>query len=74
VVNFSHNACRKRHEELVAGTAKPTPESIPDPDDDVKARIQARKDKEEAIKNTARFTAQQENMNKNGWTSRMRDD
>ena len=74
IVNFSQNACRKRHEELLAGTAKPTPESIPNPDDDVKARIQSRKEKEKVIEDTGRFTAQQENMNKNGWTSRMRDD
>jgi hypothetical protein len=72
-VNFSQNACRKRHEDLQAGTARPTPESIADPDDDVKERIQSRKDKEEAIKETGRFASHSENVDKNGWTSRMRD-
>jgi hypothetical protein len=53
--------------------ARPTPESIADPDDDVKERIQSRKDKEEAIKETGRFASHSENVDKNGWTSRMRD-
>jgi len=73
VVNFSQNACRKRFQDLEAGIAKPTPESIPNPDDDVKARIQSRIDKEEAIKQTARFSTYQENVENNAWTSRMRD-
>jgi hypothetical protein len=73
VVNFSQNACRQRYEDLQAGTAKPTPESIPNPDEDIKARIQSRKDKEEAIREAGRFAAHQENVDKNGWTSRMRD-
>ncbi|KIX03008.1 uncharacterized protein Z518_06558 [Rhinocladiella mackenziei CBS 650.93] len=46
VVNFSQNACRERFQALIDGTAKPTPESIPDPTPEILERIQARKDKE----------------------------
>lgn len=49
VTNFSQNACKVRYEALEKGTAKPTPESILDPDQKIRERIQARKDNEHRI-------------------------
>jgi hypothetical protein len=72
-VNFSQNACRQRFEALQAGTAKPTPESIPNPDAQTLARIQSRRDKEQKIREDARAIAPNaENIERNAWTSRMR--
>jgi hypothetical protein len=55
------------------GSAKPTPESIPDPTPEVLLRIQSRKDKEA---NLAREQPGDDtgraNVEANGWTSRMR--
>lgn len=73
VVNFSQNACRDRFEALQAGTAKPTPESIPNPDEQTLARIQSRRDKERRIREDARSLAPNaDNIEGNAWTSRMR--
>lgn len=47
--NFGQNACLKRFNDLRDGKAKPTPESIADPDEKTLARIQARRDKESRI-------------------------
>lgn len=49
VTNFSQNACKVRYRALEEGTAKPTPESIDDPNQKTLERIQARKDKEQRI-------------------------
>ncbi|RMD43734.1 hypothetical protein DV735_g1395, partial [Chaetothyriales sp. CBS 134920] len=49
VTNFSNNACEKRFLALQAGTAKPTPESIPNPSPAVQARIDARRERERKI-------------------------
>ena len=49
VMNFSQNACRKRYDALLDGSAKPAPESIVNPDEDTMARIQSRKEKENKI-------------------------
>lgn len=49
VTNFGQEACRKRFNDLRNGNAKPTPESIVDPDEKTLARIQARRDKEAKI-------------------------
>lgn len=46
VTNFSHKACRERFERLQNGTAKPTPESVEDPDENVKRRVESRAEKE----------------------------
>jgi DNA replication initiation complex subunit (GINS family) len=46
VTNFSARACEERAKALADGTAKPTLESIPDPDDTIIARIQKRRDGE----------------------------
>ncbi|KPI36684.1 uncharacterized protein AB675_10049 [Cyphellophora attinorum] len=46
VTNFSARACEERARALAEGTAKPTLESIPDPDDTIIARIQKRRDRE----------------------------
>ena len=75
-MNFSQNACRDRFEALHNGTAKPTPESVPDPDEKVKYRIQSRREKEEKIKEDAEqraaHTRREDNIDGNAWTSKMR--
>ena len=76
VVNFSQKACHDRFEALENGTAKPTPESIPDPDGKVMSRIQSRREKEEKIKEDAEQraadTRREDNIDGNAWTSKMR--
>ncbi|EXJ83011.1 hypothetical protein A1O3_06828 [Capronia epimyces CBS 606.96] len=73
VLNFSHKACRERYEALMNGTAKPTPESIPNPTPDIVERIQSRKDKERKIAQDHHMgTNEKENVQANGWTSRRR--
>jgi hypothetical protein len=73
VVNFSQNACRDRFEALQAGTAKPPPESIPNPDEQALARIQSRREKEQKIREDAHSIAPNaNNIEGNAWTSRMR--
>lgn len=52
--NFGQNACQKRFNDLCDGKAKPTPESIVDPNEKTLARIQARKDKESRIEEDRR--------------------
>ena len=42
--NFSKEACKTRHESIVSGTAKPTPESVIDPDEDIITQIKARQE------------------------------
>lgn len=49
VTNFSQNACKARFVALGNGTARATPESIADPDEEVKARIAARTAREAKI-------------------------
>lgn len=75
MTNFSQHACRKRYAELQAGTAKPTPESIENPDEHIKARRQSRKDKEKAIEEVGVYAGRvyAENLGANGWTSRTRE-
>lgn len=46
MTNFSHNACKVRYESLQDGNAKPTPESIADPDERILERIEARRKRE----------------------------
>jgi len=73
VVNFSQNACRDRFEALRAGTAKPPPESIPNPDEQALACIQSRREKEQKIREDAHSIAPNaNNIEGNAWTSRMR--
>ncbi|EXJ56928.1 hypothetical protein A1O7_07272 [Cladophialophora yegresii CBS 114405] len=73
VVNFSQNACRERYEALQAGTAKPTPESIETPSEEILERIRSRKDKERKIAESTQYSAlEQKNVEANAWTSRMR--
>ena len=74
VINFSQNACRARFEALLDGTAKPTPESIPNPDELVQARIQSRLNKEKKIREDAHSidSTNADNTHGNAWTSRMR--
>ena len=73
MVNFSQNACRQRFEALQAGTARPTPESIRNPDEQTLASIQSRRDKEQRIREDAHSMAPNaENIEGNAWTSRMR--
>ena len=75
VTNFSSNACRHRHEALLAGTAKPTPESIFNPDEKTLARIISRQQKEaqiEADKNMLPTSdghglVSEENIESNAW-------
>lgn len=53
------------------GTAKPTPESVPDPDENVKKRIESRLEKEKRIEEDALWKQQlKSNLDGNGWTSR----
>lgn len=81
VTNFSKDACKSRYEALKDGTAKPTPESILNPDDHIQARIAARKAREAKIEadvlnfRTEVTTNPQEDMIKanyegNGWVSK----
>lgn len=71
VVNFSQLACRNRYEDLMRGTAKPTPESVPDPDENVKKRIESRLEKEKRIEEDVLWKQQlKSNLDGNGWTSR----
>ena len=73
VINFSQNACRKRFDDLMAGTAKPTPESIPNPTPDILKRIESRKSKQRKLdEQCSTATAEKRNVEGNGWTSRMR--
>ena len=73
VTDFSQHACRKRYEALVAGTAKPTPESIQNPDEDVLARRKSRIDKEQKIQADKELgKGTDSNIEGNSWTSRMR--
>lgn len=51
VTNFSAKACKTRLQALADGTAKPTPESVLDPDEEVLAKIQDRRAKEAVIAN-----------------------
>ena len=70
VVNFSQNACRSRYQSLLDGTAKPTPESIENPDILTQARIQSRIDKEAEIQRKGPISLEQNNIEKSGWTSK----
>lgn len=73
MVNFSQNACRERFDALKTGTAKPTPESIPNPSPEVLVRIKSRTDKEARLsKDDCLGEAEKANVEANGWTSRMR--
>ncbi len=73
VINFSQNACRDRYESLMNGTAKPTPESIPNPTPEVLARVQSRIDKEARVAKDQHTPAdQQANIAGNAWSSRQR--
>lgn len=55
------------------GTAKPTPESIPNPTPEILERIQSRKDKIARIREGQQIAEKEKaNMEANGWTSRMR--
>ncbi|KAK5464856.1 hypothetical protein LTS15_001419 [Exophiala xenobiotica] len=67
------NACRERYESLQNGTAKPTPESIPNPTPEVLARVQSRIDKEARVAKDQHTPAdQQANIAGNAWSSRQR--
>lgn len=73
VLNFSHKACRERYDALLAGKAKPTPESIPNPTPEILARIQSRIEKEQKIAADQQMgPAEKANVQANGWTSRRR--
>ncbi|KEF60887.1 uncharacterized protein A1O9_02451 [Exophiala aquamarina CBS 119918] len=73
VLNFSQNACRKRFEELLDGTAKPTPESIVNPTAEVLERIESRKAKQRNLdEQSPQANIEQRNVEANGWTSRQR--
>jgi hypothetical protein len=55
------------------GTAKPTPESIPNPSSEVLLRIKSRKEKEAKISRDDSWgETEKANVEANGWTSRMR--
>ena len=71
VVNFSRNACKNRFDALNDGTAKPTPESIENPDDHIRSRVQSRIDKQKAIDHERQFSFHDNNIRQNGWTSKM---
>ncbi len=74
MVNFSQNACRERYEALQAGTAKPTPESLSDPTPEVVERIESRRKKELKLRENQQVAAmEQQNVEGNGWSSRMRE-
>lgn len=71
VVNFSQNACHDRHLALESGTAKPTPESVANPNQEVQARIEVRKEKERRIeKDALLWNPGKANLEGNSWTSR----
>lgn len=82
VSNFSQNACKSRYEALQDGTAKPTPESISDPDENIIARIEARRQRELKMEEDAaalrftvnadssRATLAENNCKGNAWTSK----
>ncbi|KIW09794.1 hypothetical protein PV08_11894 [Exophiala spinifera] len=74
VVNFSQNACRSRYDALMAGNAKPTPESIPNPTPEILERIQSRLDKEARLARDQQQPngQQQTNIAGNAWSSRQR--
>ena len=53
------------------GNAKPTPESVPDPDENIKQRIESRREKMKRIEEDALWKEQlKSNLQGNGWTSR----
>jgi hypothetical protein len=67
------NAYRDRFEALQAGTAKPAPESIPNPDEHTLARIRSRRRKEQKIREDAHsIVPNKDNIKGNAWTSCMR--
>ncbi|RMZ86363.1 hypothetical protein DV736_g6413, partial [Chaetothyriales sp. CBS 134916] len=72
VTNFSKNACEKRFLALEAGTAKPTPESIPNPSPAVQARINARRERERKIEENKQKMSDtsKANMEGNAWISK----
>lgn len=73
MINFSQNACHRRFEALASGIAKPTPESIPNPDEDTCRRIQSRREKEQKIaEDNSMLVSSKDNVTGNAWTSRMR--
>ncbi|KKY17681.1 hypothetical protein UCRPC4_g05314 [Phaeomoniella chlamydospora] len=74
VVNFSQNACQARFHALEEGSAKPTPETIMNPDEKTLASIERRRMNEEHIRIMREngVDAARENLANNGWTSRMR--
>lgn len=76
VVNFSQNACRGRFRDLQSGVAKPTPESVTNPDEAVLRRIRSRQDKEKRISEDqstgASKLAIRDNIEGNAWTSKSR--
>lgn len=85
VTNFSQNACKARYEALENGTAKPTPESLPDPSEEVLERIHARQEKEKKIEadkihfqlrndtdDTGSAVLVETNQKGNAWTSRQK--
>jgi hypothetical protein len=77
VSNFSSNACRNRYQALQDGSAKPTPESEPNPSPATLARIDARHRRQ--LKIEADMAAKpgdgkaRANLEANGWTSRCKD-
>ncbi|KAK6379380.1 hypothetical protein LTS17_006298 [Exophiala oligosperma] len=72
VINFSQNACHSRYDALMAGNAKPTPESIPNPGPEVLERIQSRINKEARLAKDQQPDVQQANIAGNAWSSRQR--
>lgn len=73
MLNFSQNACKKRFEDLKDGTAKPTPESVENPTPEVLERIRARKMRQYALDaQNPQDQLEMQNVEANGWTSRMR--
>lgn len=56
----------------MAGNAKPTPESIPNPGPEVLERIQSRINKEARLAKDQQPDVQQANIAGNAWSSRQR--
>ncbi|KAK5097981.1 hypothetical protein LTS08_006736 [Lithohypha guttulata] len=84
VTNFSQKACKTRFDALQQGKAKATPESILNPNDEIRARIAARMEREAMIekdkedfrrdKHTDPETAAllMANLEGNAWNSKMK--
>ena len=69
VTNFSKDACQARFHALEEGFAKPTPESIANPDEKTLAAIARRRRKEEELRiiEEQGVDAFRENLARNGW-------